>query len=346
MRDLKYLLAYLIPLSAWMGIEYRGFWVWSAFILTFGIVPVLDAVLPASTRNVPAEEEEKRSALVFFDLLLYACAPISFFLLFLYFQTINTEDLSLSETLGLTVGMGIVLGSMGINVAHELGHRSSKTARLFAWAGLMPVLYQHFFIEHNRGHHKNVSTDKDPATARKDENLYTFFLRSITGQYKSAWRLENNRLKSNDQAAMSWHNEMVRFTVYQLLYLAVVGIIFGIEMLPYSFAVALIGVLLLEAVNYIEHYGLKRDLLPTGKPERVLPKHSWNSDFEMGRIMLFELTRHSDHHYKASRKYQVLRHMEEAPQLPVGYPAGMLMATVPPLWFKVMNKRLLQIKKK
>jgi alkane 1-monooxygenase len=210
----------------------------------------------------------------------------------------------------------------------------------------MPVLYQHFFIEHNRGHHKNVSTDKDPATARKDENLYTFFLRSITGQYKSAWRLENNRLKSNDQAAMSWHNEMVRFTVYQLLYLAVVGIIFGIEMLPYSFAVALIGVLLLEAVNYIEHYGLKRVLLPTGKPERVLPKHSWNSDFEMGRIMLFELTRHSDHHYKASRKYQVLRHMEEAPQLPVGYPAGMLMATVPPLWFKVMNKRLLQIKKK
>ncbi|MDZ7615054.1 MAG: alkane 1-monooxygenase [Flavobacteriaceae bacterium] len=189
--------------------------------------------------------------------------------------------------MGLTVGMGIVLGSMGINVAHELGHRSSKTARLFAWAGLMPVLYQHFFIEHNRGHHKNVSTDKDPATARKDENLYTFFLRSITGQYKSAWRLENNRLKSSDRKVLGWHNEMVRFTVYQLLYLALVGIIFGIEILPYALAIALIGVLLLEAVNYIEHYGLKRALLPTGKPERVLPKHSWNSDFEMGRIMLF-----------------------------------------------------------
>ena len=236
--------------------------------------------------------------------------------------------------------MGIVLGSMGINVAHELGHRTSKVARLFAWAGLLPVLYQHFYIEHNRGHHKNVSTEKDPATARKNEDLYSFFLRSISGQYKNAWRLENSRLKNSGLKSFSRHNEMLRFTVYQTLYLSAVIILFGIQLLPYALAVALIGVLLLEAVNYIEHYGLKRSILPNGKPERVLPKHSWNSDFEMGRIMLFELTRHSDHHYKASRKYQILRHMDEAPQLPVGYPASMLLATLPPLWFRVMNKRL------
>ena len=216
----------------------------------------------------------------------------------------------------------------------------SKVARLFAWAGLLPVLYQHFYIEHNRGHHKNVSTKKDPATARKNEDLYSFFLRSISGQYKNAWRLENSRLKNSGLKAFSRHNEMLRFTLYQTLYLSAVIILFGIQLLPYALAVALIGVLLLEAVNYIEHYGLKRSILPNGKPERVLPKHSWNSDFEMGRIMLFELTRHSDHHYKASRKYQILRHMDEAPQLPVGYPASMLLATLPPLWFRVMNKRL------
>ena len=340
MKDIKYVLAYLIPLSAWIGLEYRGFWVWGTLIFTFGIVPVIDAVLPASTRNVPVEVEESRSKIFFFDLLLYACAPISFYLLFVYFQTVKNTALTFSETLGLTIGMGIVLGSMGINVAHELGHRSSKVARLFAWAGLLPVLYQHFYIEHNRGHHKNVSTEKDPATARKNEDLYSFFLRSISGQYKNAWRLENSRLKNSGLKSLSRHNEMLRFTVYQTLYLAAVIILFGIQLLPYALAVALIGVLLLEAVNYIEHYGLKRSILPNGKPERVLPKHSWNSDFEMGRIMLFELTRHSDHHYKASRKYQILRHMDEAPQLPVGYPASMLLATLPPLWFRVMNKRL------
>jgi alkane 1-monooxygenase len=309
-------------------------------IFTFGIVPVIDALLPASTQNVPAEEEESRSKIFFFDLLLYACAPISFYLLFVYFQTINNADLTLAETLGLTTGMGIVLGSMGINVAHELGHRSSKVARLFAWAGLLPVLYQHFYIEHNRGHHKNVSTEKDPATARKNEDLYSFFLRSISGQYQNAWRLENSRLKNSGLKSFSLQNEMLQFTLFQTLYLAAVIILFGIQLLPYALAVALIGVLLLEAVNYIEHYGLERNILPNGKPERVLPKHSWNSDFEMGRIMLFELTRHSDHHYKASRKYQILRHMDEAPQLPVGYPASMLLATVPPLWFRIMNKRL------
>ncbi len=340
MKDIKYVLAYLIPLSAWIGLEYQGFWVWATLIFTFGIVPVIDAVLPASTRNVPVEVEESRSKIFFFDLLLYACAPISFYLLFVYFQTLKNADLTLSETLGLTTGMGIVLGSMGINVAHELGHRTSKVARLFAWAGLLPVLYQHFYIEHNRGHHKNVSTEKDPATARKNEDLYSFFLRSISGQYKNAWRLENSRLKSSGLKSFSRHNEMLRFTVYQTLYLTAVIILFGIQLLPHALAVALIGVLLLEAVNYIEHYGLKRKILPNGKPERVLPKHSWNSDFEMGRIMLFELTRHSDHHYKASRKYQILRHMDEAPQLPIGYPASMLLATLPPLWFKIMNKRL------
>lgn len=340
MKDIKYVLAYLIPLSAWIGLEYRGFWVWGTLIFTFGIVPVIDALFPASTQNVPVEVEESRSKIFFFDLLLYACAPISFYLLFVYFQTVKNTALTFSETLGLTIGIGIVLGSMGINVAHELGHRSSKVARLFAWAGLLPVLYQHFYIEHNRGHHKNVSTKKDPATARKNEDLYSFFLRSISGQYKNAWRLENSRLKNSGLKAFSRHNEMLRFTLYQTLYLSVVIILFGIQLLPYALAVALIGVLLLEAVNYIEHYGLKRSILPNGKPERVLPKHSWNSDFEMGRIMLFELTRHSDHHYKASRKYQILRHMDEAPQLPVGYPASMLLATLPPLWFRVMNKRL------
>lgn len=340
MKDLKYLLAYTIPLSAVLALLWQGWWSWATVILAFGIFPLLDAIFPASTANYSESEEKSRLSNRFFDMLLYICAPICFVLVFFYFKTIQTGGLATYEWLGLTFSIGVVLGALGINVAHELGHRANKWEQFLAKAGLLTVLYQHFFIEHNRGHHKHVSTDKDPATARKNEWVYTFFFRSIIGQYISAWQLENDRLRKKGLSLFSWENEMIRFTVYQTAYLLVVFGIFGWTMLPYAMAIALIGVLLLETINYIEHYGLRRKMLPSGRPERVLPKHSWNSDHEMGRIVLFELTRHSDHHYLASRKYQILRHMEESPQLPTGYPGSMLMALVPPLWFLVMNKRL------
>jgi alkane 1-monooxygenase len=340
MKDAKYLLSYIIPLSGWVAIEYQGFWSWAPLLIAFGIIPIIDAALPPSIINVPSEEEPSRSKEKFFDFLLYACAPLCFLLTYLYLDTVRSVALSGLELVGLTLGMGIVLGAMGINVAHELGHRPGKTEQFFAKAGLLLVLYQHFFIEHNRGHHKNVSTDADPATARKNEMLYAFIPRSIIGQYKDAWALENERLHREGKNPLTWANEMIRFSVYQFLYLLIVGLVFGIEIIPFAIAIAFVGVLLLEGINYVEHYGLRREILPSGRPEQVLPKHSWNSDHVVGRIMLFELTRHSDHHYKASRKYQILRHIDESPQLPVGYPASILMALVPPLWFAVMNKRL------
>jgi alkane 1-monooxygenase len=340
MKDLKYLLAYSIPVSAVLALLWQGWWSWATVILAFGIFPVLDALIPASTVNYGENEEKSRLSNRFFDMLLYICAPICFVLVYFYFQSLQKGGLATYEWLGLTFSIGVVLGALGINVAHELGHRANKWEQFLAKAGLMPVLYQHFFIEHNRGHHKHVSTDKDPATAKKNEWVYAFFFRSIIGQYISAWQLENERLSKKGLPAFSWQNEMIRFSVYQTLYLSAVVVLFGWSMLPYALAIALIGVLLLETINYIEHYGLRRKMLPSGRPERVLPKHSWNSDHEMGRIVLFELTRHSDHHYLASRKYQILRHMEESPQLPTGYPGSMLMALVPPLWFYVMNRRL------
>lgn len=340
MKHLKYLLAYSIPLSAFLALQWQGWWSWATVILAFGIFPLLDALIPASTVNYTASEEKSRLSNRFYDMMLYICAPICFILVYFFFRTIQSGEMANYEYLGLTFSIGVVLGAVGINVAHELGHRANKLEQFLAKAGLLPVLYQHFFIEHNRGHHKHVSTDKDPATARVNEWVYAFFFRSIIGQYIGAWRLEKKRLSKKGLNTFHWQNEMLRFTIYQTLYLAAVVAVFGWNMLPYALAIALIGVLLLETINYIEHYGLRRKILSSGSPERVLPKHSWNSDHEMGRIVLFELTRHSDHHYLASRKYQILRHMEESPQLPTGYPASMLMALVPPLWFYVMNRRL------
>lgn len=340
MKDLKYLLAYSIPLSAYFALQWQGWWSWSTVILAFGIFPILDALYPTSIENHSDNEEKKRLSNKFFDILLYICAPICFVLIFLYFHTITNSSLSINETAGLTFSIGVVLGSLGINVAHELGHRSNKWEQSLAKTGLLPVFYQHFFIEHNRGHHKHVSTDYDPATARKNESIYEFYFRSVIGQYVNAWKLESERLSKKQLRNLSWQNEMIRFSVYQLIYLIIISWYFGFGILPYAFGIGFVGFLLLETINYIEHYGLRRKMLGSGRFERVMPRHSWNSDHEMGRIVLFELTRHSDHHFLASRKYQILRHMDDSPQLPTGYPASMLMALVPPLWFNVMNPRL------
>ena len=197
----------------------------------------------------------------------------------------------------------------------------------------------HFFIEHNRGHHKNVSTPEDPSSARKGEMLYAFWFRSVIYSYLSAWKIEQDRLNKKGEPFISYDNEMMRFQVIQLSLLALIWWQFGWLIMLYFVAAATIGFLLLETVNYIEHYGLLREL-KGDRYERVMPRHSWNSNHVIGRIVLFELSRHSDHHYIASRKYQILRHINESPQMPTGYPGMMLMATFPPLWFYVMNKRV------
>lgn len=232
---------------------------------------------------------------------------------------------------------------MGINVGHELGHRSTKLEQTLAKMLLLPALYMHFFIEHNKGHHKNVGTDADPASARRGELIYTFWWKSISGSYLHAWLLERERLRKEGQPFWSLKNEMLIFQFLQLFYLGAIGVFLGWQMALYALGLALVGVLLLESVNYIEHYGLRRKLLANGRYESVGPAPAWNSDHDLGRIFLYELTRHSDHHYKATRKYQVLRHWEESPQLPIGYPGAIVLSLVPPLWFALMNKRVKEL---
>lgn len=340
MKDLKYLVAYLLPFSAFLALALQGSWAWATVVLSFGIIPVLELWTPQSTENVPPGQEAPRARRLFFDVLLYLNLPLLFGIVGWYLHAIQHQQLSVAEVLGLTLGTGIVVGAVGINVAHELGHRERRYERIMSKWMLLPALYQHFFIEHNRGHHKNVATDLDPASARMGEWLFPFWFRSVTGSWRSAWRLEEERLQKAGIPFWSTRNEMLVFQLWQAGWLTGVAVFLGWKALAGALVIALIGVLLLETINYIEHYGLRRQMLPSGRPEPVTPAHSWNSDHELGRIFLYELTRHSDHHYKATRKYQILRHLDESPQLPFGYPTSVLLALVPPLWFRVMNRRV------
>lgn len=335
--DFKYLLAFLPPLATAWGIHVGGSASFAGLGVGFVLIPVLDLLSPASTENSRPEEEPARSASRGFDVLLYLNLPILYLLVGFFLSTLHSGTLSALEKVGMSLSVGLMIGTSGINVAHELGHRVGTWPQRAAQALLLPALYLHFLIEHNRGHHRNVATPEDPATSRLNESVYAFWIRSIGGSWTHAWALEKERLQKQGQGPWTPHNQMLKFLLPELLYLSAVAVAGGPWLLFSACAIALFGILMLETVNYIEHYGLRRRLLPDGRYEPVNPSHSWNSNHEAGRLVLYELSRHSDHHYKASRKFQVLRHFPQSPQLPYGYPASIVLSLLPPLWFAVMN---------
>lgn len=341
MKELKYLIAYIIPMSTIVAIHFLGAFSYTTLIVAFGIIPLLELIIPNNEKNFTVEQEQEVLKVSIYDYLLYLMVPTQYFLLGYFLFTIVTKNLELYEVIGIAISMGIQNGAVGINVAHELGHRVGKFEQFLSKALLLTSLYMHFFIEHNRGHHKYVSTPKDPATARFNEHVYRFWIRSVFGSFLSAWHIESAQLAKNGKGTWVVSNQMIQFVLLQFLLITLSYVFGGTTGLACFLASAFIGILLLETVNYVEHYGLLRKETSPGRYERVQPQHSWNSDHALGRIVLFELTRHSDHHYKASRKYQILRHLPESPQLPTGYPGSMLLSLFPPLWFWVVNPLVL-----
>ncbi len=339
-NDLKYLAAYSIPASAIIGLSFRDYWSFITPIFAFVLMPIIEILLPVNSNNLSEKEEKSKENNFFFDVLLYVNLPLVYGILVWFYRDLSLGYYSYSEIVGLTFSVGLVLGSNGINVAHELGHRRSQLEKSLAKFLLIPSLYMHFFIEHNFGHHQRAATKEDPASAKYNQMVFSFWITSITRQYFSAWKIQMKLLKRNKKVLFSIYNDMIWYVVIQLTYLFIVYWVFGLTGLIAALAVALIGVLLLETINYVEHYGLLRNKMKSGRYERMDKIHSWNSNHIMGRVMLYELTRHSDHHYRAHKKYQLLSHHKSSPQMPYGYPTSIVISLLPPLWFSIMNKRI------
>ena len=344
LNALKYMNVLVLPLLAWISFNSYGWLTYLPLIESFVFIPILELTYASNPRNLTPEKEVLRKDDPIYDWQLYIMVPIQTGLLIIFLFSMQETGLTLVDMIGRISAMGLICGVIGINVAHELGHRNTWYEQLMSKILLLTSLYMHFFIEHNRGHHKNVSTKEDPSSARFGEMLYSFWIRSAVFAYISAWKLEASRLKKKGKAVISLRNEMLNFQLIQVFFTLSVGLLFGWTIMGYFILAAMMGFLLLETVNYIEHYGLERDKRGDAY-ERVMPYHSWNSDHMVGRIILFELSRHSDHHYIASRKYQILRHIDDSPQMPTGYPGMMMLATIPPLWFAIMNPRIKQLKK-
>ncbi|WP_227981970.1 alkane 1-monooxygenase [Nocardia spumae] len=328
----------LLPsqLVAHTGIE--AFW-WIGPIIVLIMIPLLDIMVGDDDSNPRDEDYERLSRDRYYRWCTYLFLPIQLAGLAIAAYLWAGPELDLIDKLGLAATLGLVSG-IGINAAHELGHRVERSERWLAKIALAQSGYGHFFVEHNKGHHARVATPQDPASARLGESLWMFLPRSIGGGFRSAIHIERDRLQRRGLRWWSVHNNILQAWSMTVVLFGALMLVFGLGILPYLLLQAVIGFCLLETVNYVEHYGLLRSRLPSGRWARCSPADSWNSDRLVTNIFLFHLQRHSDHHANPGRRYQTLRSTQEAPQLPAGYATMILLAAVPPLWRRVMDPRV------
>jgi alkane 1-monooxygenase len=304
----------VIPLSVLLSAVGASFGTLGAFgtvLLGFAVLPFADHWIGTDAWSPDAGQEKALKAERAFSFVLYLYLPVQ---------------------IAMVAGGGI-----GITVAHELCHRPRPVDRRIGFALLALVCYMHFGIEHVVGHHRRVSTPDDPTSSRLGESLYRFLPRTLAGSYASAWDFEALRLKKQKKPPMGLHNRMVGFLLVQVGVALALFLLFGVVGLLFFAGQAIVAVFLLETINYVEHYGLARREIRPGTYEPVQPRHSWNADFVLSNLFLFKLQRHSDHHAHPLRPYQTLRHFDESPQLPYGYPTMVLLAMAPPVWRRVMD---------
>ncbi len=338
-KSFKYTTPFVLFIVSYLAFNNTGILCWVPLLYVFFFIPILELFIAPNPRNLDAIEEQLAKSNKLYDVIIWMTVPLQYLLLFVFLVNFK-QDLSVADIAGRIVAMGLLCGTFGINAAHELGHRTNIFEQLLAKLLLLTSLYMHFFIEHNKGHHKNVATPNDPSTAKYKQNVYAFWMQTFIGTYMSAWEIAVEEAEKKKRILPQLNNEMFLFQLIQLLFISIIIYFFGFTIMLYFIAASIMGATLLETVNYIEHYGLSREKGVGELYERVKPHHSWNSNHVIGRLMLFELSRHSDHHYLASRKYQILRNMEEAPQMPTGYPGMIVLSLFPPIWFSIMHKQM------
>ena len=315
------------------------FWFFGPFLI-FGLFPPLDLVIGLDAENPPDSVLKWLEQDRYYRWCTYAFLPLQYAGLVFACALWASGDLTVLDKIGLALTVAMVSG-IAINTAHELGHKRDRVERWLSKIALAQSGYGHFFVEHNRGHHVRVATPEDPASARLGESFWAFLPRTVKGSVVSAWELEREWLARDGRSPWTVRNNILNAWAMTVVLFAALIAVFGPVVLPYLLLQMVVGFPLLEVVNYLEHYGLLRQRRPDGRYELTRPEHSWNSNNVASNVLLYHLQRHSDHHANPTRRFQALRHFDEAPQLPTGYAGMILLALVPPLWYRVMDRRLL-----
>jgi len=348
-RDRKryaWLLSVIAPLAApagpWLYLQTgQTVWLWAFLAFFYFGIPLLDRLFGEDRSNPPESAVPALEADSYYRYITWAVVPILWFSFIYNVVFLAMHELPWYLWLLVVITTGNVLG-FGLNLGHEMGHKKGWLDRKLALLTLALGGYGHFSVEHNRGHHRWVATPEDPASSRMGESIWRFVFREMPGAYFRAWDLEAERLERSGKSVWSLGNEIVQAGLVTALLYGTLIALFGTPMIPLLLAVAFWGAFQLTSANYIEHYGLVRKKLENGRYEMTRPHHSWNSNHIASNLALFHLQRHSDHHANPTRSYQSLRDFPELPTLPVGYFGMFLMAYVPPLWFRVMDRRLIE----
>ncbi len=333
----------LLPFICWGLVQATGLGVFWFFgpLLIFGMFPLLDLFIGLDASNPPDSVIKWLEQDRYYRWCTYAFLPLQYAGLIFACWMWSHGGLSTLESVGLALTVAMVAG-VAINTAHELGHKRASSERWLSKVALAQTGYGHFFVEHNRGHHVRVATPEDPASSRLGESFYEFLPRTVVGSLRSALEIEREHLARDGHRFWGLRNDILNAWLMSLALFGGLAIVFGPVVLPYLLIQAVIGFSLLEVVNYLEHYGLLRQTREDGRYERTAPEHSWNSNSVASNVLLYHLQRHSDHHANPLRRYQSLRHFDEAPQLPTGYAGMIVAAAIPPLWRRIMDRRLIE----
>lgn len=336
---------YLTVLSAVDGLRSLGGWrhfsiVWIFFL----VVPAMELVFGRDTSSPDEKTEERLRQSKIFKVVTWGWVPVAMTVTGWTLWVVATKEPTALQLIGLAVTTGFINGIVSIVFAHELMHRPGKFERALSEILLTLVSYTHFCIEHVWGHHFNVATKNDPATARYGESFYRFLPRVMKGEFVSAWQIERDRQLKRGRSMWTWRNRALRYVVTLAVIYIAITVFAGWQGLIWFALQSFIGMAMLAIVNYLEHYGLERREIAPGRFEPVKPWHSWDSYHRVTNFFLINLGRHSDHHMKAGRPYQILRYHSDAGQLPYGYVTLLIMVLIPPLWFKVMNPRVRELR--
>ncbi len=331
----------LLPFGAHRLVDstgWSGFW-WLGPMWIFVFMPVLDTLGGVEESNPPASAVARLEADRLYRWATYLFVPIQYASLVWAAWAVTHLHLAWWDRLGLALTVGTVSG-IAIATAHELGHKPVRLERRLAKVALAPSGYGHFVVEHNWGHHRRVSTPEDPASARMGESFWAFLPRTVLGGLRSGWLIQADAMRRRGLPVWSPRNDLLSAWALSFLLFAALVAAFGIAVVPFLVVQAVFGFSLLEVVNYVEHYGLLRQTRPDGSYERCRPEHSWNANNVASNVVLYHLERHSDHHAFPTRRYQALRHFDDAPQLPSGYALMIGLACVAPLWRRTMDPRV------
>jgi alkane 1-monooxygenase len=339
MGKIKYIGAYIVPVLALLTFHSSGIYAFFGLIFLYILVPVLEQIFTPDNYNFTPAEKELAQEDTFYDLVLSLMVPLHLYVIYEFLVAITAPGLTTSSMVANVLMMGTLLGISGINIGHELGHKTGNPFKMFlAHVMLTTAVQNHFIPYHNGGHHRDVGTPADLTSAEEGDIFYFFALRSQIGGYFKTWNLEAKRLKAQGKNP-TW-NPMIIYTILPILLLAGIFVLFGGFATLCYFLASVFGISILESQNYFSHYGLRRKKQANGRYERVKPHHSWNSDHLIGRVLLFELTRHSDHHHMGAKSYQTLESDEDSPKLPYGYPMMLVLAYFPFLFRPIMKRHL------